>query len=755
MDSAEMDMHMNGRRRLSFLLLCALAFAGAIPLSAQTMFVSGTVRDGNTHRPVPDVNIDIPGSGSGATTDAAGTYTLRIVDADKVEGVVFRHVAYENRVMTPAELKSSGDVFLLPRIIPFESTEITGMRREGAAARDIPQTVSTLEAREFDVRGYVDAGDLLRTEHSIQVDEDFSGRKRISIRGGNSDEVIVLYDGVRLNGNYTSDFDLAMIELSDIERFEIIKGSNTTLYGSEAFSGVINIVPKLDRDYTVRLHQQIGSYDSGIWGLQLFRRFGRFAGSYSLRSGGMSRSFEDIPEDRLSSSSLHHSGGMSYSLSDERQETPTLALNWRLASLEYSNQRDGEQLDDQNRFASLQYNGSLPLLGEITIVGGYNGLRQDMTLRASSFSVLRVVQEDGAQGRFEKRWTPGMLDLLFSYQFAHARLDVDDQRRNQREQPVGIEANTLRRSQHGFVAVGKLQGETGSSFFRTFDFNASLRQDFVLDRQDDVLLRSASLPDGIFGERDWSHTLFKFAVNLKGIKEHFLLDVFLGYGNNVRYPTLFQQVNSPALLDPSRIGDPLDPETNRSVEAGASLTRSLPEGAVSGWEVQGGFFQNSYDNKFRSISTPGIPLTMYDNVDDAQLSGLEGKAGLFFWGKKVRVEFGISRYYISDKSAFPFKSDRKRTIGLLVNHAGYSLHVFHFAESEQIGLLRQVDGRYAEAALPSFSNLDLHASKFFEFGGLTLFVNVSLRNVLTDDNVLLSGLALRDRRYYLTAGIQY
>ena len=88
-------------------------------------------------------------------------------------------------------------------------------------------------------------------------------------------------------------------------------------------------------------------------------------------------------------------------------------------------------------------------------------------------------------------------------------------------------------------------------------------------------------------------------------------------------------------------------ETNRSVEVGASVTRSLNEGAVSGWEVQGSFFQNTYDNKFRSISTPGIPLTLYDNVDNAQISGLEAKAGLYFWGKKVLAEVGLSRYYIS------------------------------------------------------------------------------------------------------------
>ena len=738
---------------LLFLLACVAA--AMTPLQAQTVIVRGTVRDGNTLRAIADANITVPGRDAGTTTDAAGAFTLRIPDADAVQSVVFRHVSYESDTVALSVLKSGAVVKLLPRIIPFESTEITSPRREGAAAKDLPQAVSTIEAREFDVRGYVDAGDLLRTEHSIQVDEEFSGRKRVSLRGGNPDEVIVLYDGIRLNGNYTSDFDLSMIELSDIERFEIIKGSNTTLYGSEAFSGVINIVPKQDREYTIRLHQQIGSYDSGIWGLQLYRRFGAFAGSYSLRNGGMARAFEDFPESRLTNSSLHHSGSLSWRFSDESARANSLSLNWRVVSLDYENERDGEKLEDRNQFAGLQYGGSLPLFGEIAVLAGYNGLQQDVMLRATEASVQRGVRESGGQGRIEKRWQPGPLDLLFSYQFAHAQLEVDDHRRNAREQPVGIEESTLRRTHHGLVAIGKLHGETGSDFFRGFDLDMSLRQDFLRDTQDDVRLREESLPDGVFSERDWSHTLFKFAVSLKGMKDNFLLDVFLSYGNNVRYPTLFQQVNSPALLDPTSIGTPLEPETNRSVEVGTSVTRSFTEGTVSGWEVEGSFFQNSYDNKFRSIGTPGIPLTLFDNVDNAQISGLEAKAGLYFWGKKVRTEFGISRYFIPEKSAFPFKSESKRTISLLIDHAGYSLHIFHFAEGEQIGLLRQADGSYAEVELPAFSNLDVHASTFFDIGKVKLFLNVSLRNILNSGSVVLSGLALRDRMYYLTAGIQY
>jgi outer membrane cobalamin receptor len=738
-----------------FLFTLLLLYLFPLAITAQNILVDGTVRDENTRNPVPDVSIRIPGTEIGTTTDIAGMFSLRIPDLQSVDNIEFSHVSYNTRLVVASALLRSGDVLLAPRIIPLETAEVTGSRPVPSLRYELPQTVSVIEARTFDTRGYIDAGDVLRTDHSVQIDEEFSGRKSISLRAGNADEVIVLFDGMRINSTFSNDFDLSMIDAADIERFEIIKGSNTTLYGTDGFSGVINIVPRLHRDYSIRFQQQIGSYDSGIWGLQLYQRHGRLSASYSLRSGGMTRAYADMPEDKLFNSGVHHSGGFSWEVTDSSSEPDVLKLHWRVATREFVNERDGERLDDRNRHANLQYEGTLPLLGRMTLHAGYSGLRNDMLLRSSTASVTRGVDENTARFHAGRQWRHGIVEALLSYQFSLARLALGDVRRNIREQQVGVEESTLRRLRHGLVAIGKVRGETGSSFFRSFNVDVSLRHDFVSDVQDATRIREHTLRDGVFTERDWSHSLFKFAVHLHGIEDDLLLDVFLGYGNNVRFPSLLQQINAPGQLDPALGAQTLEAETNRGVEIGTSILRSFPDGVISGWEFSGSFFQNAYDNKFRAISTPGIPFMLYDNVDDALITGLEGKSGLYFWGKKVLAEIGISRYFISNQSAFPFRSESKRTMGVRVDHAGYSLHILYFTEGEQTGLLRQPDGQYAEILLPAFDNLDLHAGTVFDMGGFRLFFNVSLRNILNADDFLLSGLALRDRRYYLTAGIQY
>ena len=67
----------------------------------------------------------------------------------------------------------------------------------------------------------------------------------IVIRGGTFQQVLVIIDGVKLNDPLTGHFNsYSPIHPSEIERIEILKGSASAIYGSEAVGGVINIITK-------------------------------------------------------------------------------------------------------------------------------------------------------------------------------------------------------------------------------------------------------------------------------------------------------------------------------------------------------------------------------------------------------------------------------------------------------------------------------------------------------------------------------
>jgi vitamin B12 transporter len=66
----------------------------------------------------------------------------------------------------------------------------------------------------------------------------------VLLRGGNSSQTLVMVDGVKVNSPTLGTFDFSGISVNDIERVEIVKGPQSTFYGSEAMAGVINIITK-------------------------------------------------------------------------------------------------------------------------------------------------------------------------------------------------------------------------------------------------------------------------------------------------------------------------------------------------------------------------------------------------------------------------------------------------------------------------------------------------------------------------------
>jgi len=70
----------------------------------------------------------------------------------------------------------------------------------------------------------------------------------VLLRGGSSSHTLVMIDGIRVNSTTTGSFDFSGIAIADIERIEIVKGPQSTIYGSEAMAGVINIITKKGED---------------------------------------------------------------------------------------------------------------------------------------------------------------------------------------------------------------------------------------------------------------------------------------------------------------------------------------------------------------------------------------------------------------------------------------------------------------------------------------------------------------------------
>ncbi len=115
----------------------------------------------------------------------------------------------------------------------------------GALAPEIGNSVSVLSRNEIEQRGEQNAYEALRGATGLEVNQ--SGRRggvaNIFIRGGDSDYTMVMMDGIELN-EFGGLFDISQLPADGLDRIEVLRGPQSALYGSNAVTGVIDLVSR-------------------------------------------------------------------------------------------------------------------------------------------------------------------------------------------------------------------------------------------------------------------------------------------------------------------------------------------------------------------------------------------------------------------------------------------------------------------------------------------------------------------------------
>ena len=189
-----------------------------------------------------------------------------------------------------AEKNNAGE-----KLYELEEVEVTGSR--------VPLTVSqaarivTVLDREAIAAAPVQSiNDLLKYAAGVDVRQrgDMGVQTDISIRGGTFDQITILLNGINIcdpqTGHNAADFP---VELSEIERIEVLEGPAGRVYGTSSLVGAINIVTRIAKDSGAEVFADGGSYGYFNGGAIVSHvRNGlsnQVSGSYS-RSDGFSRS---------------------------------------------------------------------------------------------------------------------------------------------------------------------------------------------------------------------------------------------------------------------------------------------------------------------------------------------------------------------------------------------------------------------------------------------------------------------------------
>ncbi|MBC7425043.1 MAG: TonB-dependent receptor [Bacteroidia bacterium] len=163
-----------------------------------------------------------------------------LVDCKTCIATVYSELFYDLKGVTITE---GTVVKLKPITIILDQVVITGQSTQSSMSKSV-QKIKIIDAKTIANRAAINLKDLLMTELNIRISTDNILGSSLSIQGIGGQNIKILQDGVPIIGRLDGQLDLSQINLSNIERVEIIEGPMSTIYGTDALGGVINLISK-------------------------------------------------------------------------------------------------------------------------------------------------------------------------------------------------------------------------------------------------------------------------------------------------------------------------------------------------------------------------------------------------------------------------------------------------------------------------------------------------------------------------------
>jgi vitamin B12 transporter len=167
----------------------------------------------------------------------------------------------------------------LPATDVEDANLVVSASRVTMEAREIGSAITVVDQAAIRRNQYIFAKDALQEIPGVVLSSDRAGTlSSVSIRGSSNDEVLWLVDGIELGdpSNITTQFQPDNLTARDIARIEVLRGNQSSLYGSDAIGGVVNIVTQRATEEGIALNAEAeyGSHETVNGGASILGRSG-------------------------------------------------------------------------------------------------------------------------------------------------------------------------------------------------------------------------------------------------------------------------------------------------------------------------------------------------------------------------------------------------------------------------------------------------------------------------------------------------
>ena len=289
------------KKKVQFTLLILIC---AVWSFSQTAVLSGSISDGLS-KAIPKASIHVLNTNYGAITNAEGRFTIANIPAGQyilqISAIGFATI--DRQIVLSANQNESLAIQLKPASTQLDAVIVSAQKKEESLQK-IPFSISSISARQVQDYRLWDIKEITAIVPNLYAADPGDNRNVSSIRGITTtsyDPAIATY----IDGVNQFNLDTYIAQLVDIERIEILRGPQGTLYGRNAMGGVINIITKQPTNQLAgNLELSVGNYGQHRFGYGIRfpvvkdKLFAGFAGVYEGRKGFYTNEFNNKSFDR-------------------------------------------------------------------------------------------------------------------------------------------------------------------------------------------------------------------------------------------------------------------------------------------------------------------------------------------------------------------------------------------------------------------------------------------------------------------------
>ncbi|GAB3692847.1 TonB-dependent receptor [Spirosoma flavus] len=230
-------------------------------VSAQATLV-GKVIDKTTQQPIIGATIYFPALQKGTGTDTLGQYRVPDLPAGSHK-IDIRFLGYKNQLRTVRLLSgtTTADFSLEPDAAQLQEVVVTGLTT-GSTVKDSPVPIMTYNKIQWLQNSSTNLVDAVGKLPGMSQITTGVGLSKPVIRGLGFNRVITVHDGVRQEDNQWGEEHALQIDEYSIDRYEIIKGSGSLLYGSDGLGGVMSLISARPPEIGVFRGQVLTNYQT-------------------------------------------------------------------------------------------------------------------------------------------------------------------------------------------------------------------------------------------------------------------------------------------------------------------------------------------------------------------------------------------------------------------------------------------------------------------------------------------------------------